>query len=243
LQVDLSFERRLLVALLDVVPPGVDEIFATFRIMDLLSSESRVATSEIRAVHSVQRSAKKRKAAAASARVTPDFPRLVMDMAPTGHALELLRTPARLLHWCRLLLKTLAPHRTLPLVLDLAVEVASVEQRARGLAALLRDPQRAEVWPVMLAEPLPDRETSRLLEALEEMKAPSRSLFVNRVLAEKDARGCSRCRRERQWQMATLISLQRRYRGRTLYCVREFPREIAGAAGLESFTRELWQLN
>jgi anion-transporting ArsA/GET3 family ATPase len=95
----------------------------------------------------------------------------------------------------------------------------------------------------MLAEPLPDRETSRLLEALEEMKAPSRSLFVNRVLAEKDARGCSRCRRERQWQMATLISLQRRYRGRTLYCVREFPREIAGAAGLESFTRELWQLN
>jgi arsenite/tail-anchored protein-transporting ATPase len=194
-------------------------------------------------VHNVQHSAKKRKAAAASARVTRDSPRLVMDMAPTGHALELLRTPARLLHWCRLLLKTLAPHRTLPLVLDLAVEVASVEQRARGLAALLRDPQRAEVWPVMLAEPLPDRETSRLLEALEEMKAPSRSLFVNRVLAEKDARGCSRCRRERQWQMATLISLQRRYRGRTLYCVREFPREIAGAAGLESFTRELWQLN
>jgi anion-transporting ArsA/GET3 family ATPase len=166
-----------------------------------------------------------------------------MDMAPTGHALELLRTPARLLHWCRLLLKTLAPHRTLPLVLDLAVEVASVEQRARELAALLKDARRAEVWPVMLAEPLPDRETARLLAALEELQAPSRTLFVNRVLAEKEARGCTHCRRERQWQLATLQSLRRRYRGRVVYCVREFPREIAGAEGLESFTRELWQFD
>ena len=226
IHVDLSFERRLLTALLDVVPPGVDEIFATFRMMELIHSgdtETRRKTDS-----------KKRQ--------VNDSAYLVMDMAPTGHALELLRTPARLLHWCRLLLKTLAPHRTLPLVLDLAVEVASVEQRARELSAWLRDPGRSEVWPVMLAEPLPDRETARLLESLQELQAPSRALFVNRLLPEQEARGCARCRRERQWQLATLISLQRRYRGRTLYCVREFPREIAGAEGLESLTRELWQL-
>jgi len=41
--------------------------------------------------------------------------RVVIDMAPTGHALELLRTPERLLMWTSLLLKTLAAHRTLPL--------------------------------------------------------------------------------------------------------------------------------
>ena len=244
IQVDLSFERRLLVALLDVVPPGVDEIFATFRMMDLLgssaSTEYRVPGSELR---NKKRAKTKNKTKVADESPASTHARLVMDMAPTGHALELLRTPARLLHWCRLLLKTLAPHRTLPLVLDLAVEVASVEQRARELAALLRDSRRAEVWPVMLAEPLPDQETARLLAALDELEAPSCALFVNRVLAEPDARGCPRCRRERQWQLATLISLQRRYRGRTIYCVREFPREIAGTAGLESFTRELWQLD
>jgi len=258
LQVDLSFERRLLVALLDVVPPGVDEIFATFRMMELMgSSESRVASSELRTKAKTKTKAKtagegaratqsasvtQSAHATQSARVTESSTRLVMDMAPTGHALELLRTPARLLHWCRLLLKTLAPHRTLPLVLDLAVEVASVEQRARELSRMLRDERRAEIWPVMLAEPLPDQETARLLEALDELEAPSRALFVNRVLAEKDAHGCPRCRRERQWQLSTLMSLQRRYRGRTLYCVREFPHEIAGAERLESFTRELWQV-
>ena len=56
---DLSLDRKFLLALLDVVPPGVDEIFAIFRILDLLRSGGRV----------------------------------VIDMAPTGHALEVLRTP------------------------------------------------------------------------------------------------------------------------------------------------------
>ena len=35
LHIDLSFDRRILVALLDMTPPGVDEIFAVFRIREL----------------------------------------------------------------------------------------------------------------------------------------------------------------------------------------------------------------
>src|SRR6185437_7474656 len=60
LHVELSFEHEMLSALLDIVPPGVDEIFAVFRLLDFI--EARNLT-------------------------------LVIDMAPTGHALELLRTP------------------------------------------------------------------------------------------------------------------------------------------------------
>jgi anion-transporting ArsA/GET3 family ATPase len=63
--VDLSLDRRFLLALLDVVPPGVDEIFATFGILDRLDEKERI----------------------------------VIDMAPTAHALEVLRTPDRLLAW------------------------------------------------------------------------------------------------------------------------------------------------
>ncbi len=36
LHLDVSLDRKFLLALLDVVPPGVDEIFAIFRILDLL---------------------------------------------------------------------------------------------------------------------------------------------------------------------------------------------------------------
>jgi arsenite-transporting ATPase len=207
--VDLSLDREVITALLDVVPPGVDEIFATFRILDLLSAPRQL---------------------------------LVIDMAPTGHALELLRMPARMLQWSRLLLKSLAPHRTLHLAQDVAVEVAAVGQRVRELLRMLREGSRSRVWTVMLAEPMPDRETGRLLVQLQDVGIPPAPLFVNRVIFPADAGQCARCRRASAWQMATLAQLGRRIRGREIYLVRDYGHEIAGARGLREITSELWRL-
>jgi len=225
LHLDLSFDRRLIIALLDVVPPGVDEIFALFRIRDLLAGPRGAKTK-----------AKKARGAA------PFRQRLLVDMAPTGHALELLRMPQRMLHWTRLLLKSLAPHRKLPLALDLAVEIAQVEVQARELAQALRTRGRSAIFTVMLPEPLPDRETGRLLDAVDDLGASARAIFVNRVLMGREPAGCPRCRRAQAWQMATLAGLRRRYRGRELYCAAEFGHELAGAQALKEFIRQLWRV-
>ncbi len=206
--VDFSFEHRVFSALLDIVPPGMDEIAATFRILDLVSGDSQ---------------------------------RVVIDMAPTGHALEVLRMPERILLWTRLLLKTLAPHRTLTLAQDAAVEIAEVGQRVRRLAAVLKDRSQARVYPVMLAEPLPDRETGRLLKALKELRLPLAPLFVNRVLLGEAAVRCPRCALTMRWQRATLSGLKKRHRGE-LYVIGEYAQPIAGAAALKAFTRELWHV-
>lgn len=202
---DLSLDRKFLLALLDVVPPGVDEIFAIFRILELLRSGGRV----------------------------------VIDMAPTGHALEVLRTPERLLAWARVLLKTLAAHRTLAIAQDAAVEIAALSQNVRELAAMLRDAKRCRLVLVTLAEPLPDYETRRLLHALNELEAPLGAVFVNRVLMD-DIGGCARCRLAAQWQVASLASL--RLKGSEVFVAREFGEPIAGAKGLQQFTREIWRL-
>lgn len=207
MHVELSFERQVIAALLDMTPPGLDELAATLSIVDLLEQGSS---------------------------------RVMIDLAPTGHALELLRMPQRILHWSRLLLKTLAPHRTLALVQDVAVEIATLEQRVRGLARALQDSAAARVYPVMLAEPLPDRETERLLRALDGLGVPRGPLFVNRVLVD-DPAGCARCCRARQWQAVSLAALRKKYRG-TIYCLPERPRGVAGAAQLKTFTRALWPL-
>ena len=201
---DLSFERDLFLAILDVVPPGVDEIFATFRILDLATRGGRVQ----------------------------------VDMAPTGHALEVLRTPARLLGWTRVLLKTLAHHRTLPLARDAAVEIATVSQRVRELSSALGDPGRSSVWVVMLAESLPDRETRRLLAELKAMSVPVSGIFVNRVLM--DATKCPRCSRSRAWQRQTLSTMKDL--GFPVFVVPEMNTDLAGKRGLDRLTKKLWQL-
>jgi arsenite-transporting ATPase len=205
--VDMSLDRAVFAALLDIVPPGVDELFATFRILDLLDARRG---------------------------------RVVIDMAPTGHALDLLRMPDRMLLWSRLLLKSLAPHRTLPLAREIAVEVATIAQRVRELAQMLRDAKRAELFVVMLAEPMPDRETRRLLASLEHMGIQPAALFVNRVLFPEGAGGCRRCQTARRWQLATLARLPSL--DAELLVARDFGHEIAGRKALERFTRELWRI-
>ncbi|MEO8725136.1 MAG: ArsA family ATPase [Acidobacteriaceae bacterium] len=201
LHVELAFEKDLFASILDIVPPGVDELFAVLRIADLAAGKKEE--------------------------------RLIVDMAPTGHALELLRTPARMLAWSRLLMKSLAPHRKLPLAQEIAVEIASVSQRVRTLEELL---SASQVWMVMLAEPLPDRESSRLQSDLDALGLSPGAVFMNRILVRESA--CLRCRRARAWQAKSLAGWQRRP-GQRIYIVPEFPSEIVGAARLKRFTRSI----
>ncbi|HUS18795.1 MAG TPA: ArsA family ATPase [Terriglobales bacterium] len=213
IHVDLTFDRQIFAALLDIVPPGVDEIFAIFRIMDLLKEGDRAAT-------------------------------VIIDMAPTGHALELLRTPERMLQWTRLLLKTLAAHRTLPLAQDAAVEIATLGQRLRELNKRMQDAKATRVFCVMLPEPLAVRETERLLGALETMDAPARGLFVNRVsagLAAGKKESCPRCAKAGRWQAVQLAMLAKRYSGKELFLVEDFGDQVAGRKALQAFTQRLWQ--
>jgi arsenite/tail-anchored protein-transporting ATPase len=168
--------------------------------------------------------------------------RVVIDMAPTGHALDLLRTPDRILSWTRLLLKTLAAHRTLALARDAGVKVAELGHRVRELLSLLKSSKHTRIHTVMLAEYLPDRETERLMKDLGELNLPSRSIFVNRVLFPEDIGNCRRCTRARDWQLATLAKLRRRYRQADVCVIRNFPDEIAGKNALRLFTGELWHV-
>ena len=209
LHVDLTFEKEVFGALMEIVPPGVDEVFAIFRILDLLESRSS---------------------------------RVFIDMAPTGHALDLLRMPERILLWSRLLLKSLAAHRTLALAQDVAVELAALGQRLRRLIEIMKDPGQSRVWAVMLPEPVPDHQTVRLLQAVREIGIAVDSLFVNRVLIGSQPENCAHCLRAQQWQMAILNMLKKKYRNYEIYLTSELTVEIAGAAALKRFTTRLWQI-
>jgi len=222
LHLDLTFEKKVFAALMDVVPPGVDEVFAIFRILDLLGAQPGPGARK------------------SGARVEAGG-RVLIDMAPTGHALELLRMPERILTWSRLLLKSLAAHRTLSVAQDVAVELAELGQRVRKLLEIMRDPERSRTWAVMLAEPVPDRQTQRLLAALEDLGMRVDAIFINRVLIEPES-GCRRCSRAWQLQLATLQGFKRKYGATGMYVLREFPSEIAGAAALERFTEECWEM-
>jgi arsenite/tail-anchored protein-transporting ATPase len=235
LQVDLSYERRLFSELLEMVPPGLDEVLAIFRIIELSQQESR---------------------------------RVIIDMAPTGHALELLRTPERILTWSRLLLKSLASHRKLALAREAAVKIAELEVRARELSRALNSAD-VDCYVVMLPEPLPDRESERLLRELRELRIKPAATFVNRVLLRdgpvedlrqarvsrsgaaglsakrggKKREPCAYCQDAAEWQALVLSGLKKKLAVDSVYVISAFPQGPAGKRGLLHITRNLWQLS
>ncbi|HZP16962.1 MAG TPA: ArsA-related P-loop ATPase, partial [Terriglobales bacterium] len=160
----------------------------------------------------------------------------------TGHALELLRMPERILVWTRLLLKSLAAHRKLALAREAAVKIAELEVQARELAQALKNSRKAALFAVMLAEPLPDRETEDLLRELKRIGLFANALFVNRVLMPEEAANCRRCMRTAQGQARVLAGLKKSIRGTEIYLIRNFGHEVAGKDGLRELTQELWRL-
>ena len=210
--VDLWFERQLFTQLLESVPPGLDEILAVLRVLDLLQQPLQKPS------------------------------RVLIDMAPTGHALDLLRTPERILVWTRLLLKSLAHHRTLALARDAGAQIAELGKAVRDFLDVLRNSRRTRVYAVMLPEALPDRQTERLIAELAKLRISTAAIFVNRVLFKEDVRRCRRCSHVRQWQLATLGKLSARHAPVPLYVVRNLAQEIAGEKALRRFVGELWRL-
>jgi arsenite-transporting ATPase len=208
--VDLSFERELLSALLDIVPPGLDEVLAIFRIIDLRESTAG---------------------------------KIIIDMAPTGHGLELLRMPERIVTWSRMLLKSLAVHRKLALARNAAVKIAELELRARELLKAFNNSGQVSTFAVMLPEPLPDRETERLINELDHLRLKPQALFVNRIISAEDAATCARCQIVAEWQSSVLAKLSKRHSTKEVFVIRNFRDEIAGKSGLRTITHELWRLN
>ena len=144
--------------LMDLAPPGIDELFGILSVVDA------------RAAYDV----------------------MVIDTAPTGHALRLLETPAAAREWTQVLLRMLLKYRTLVRPGQLATELVAVSKSIRGLIELLRDASATRFIVVTRAAELPRLETARLLIRLRRLQLSVPAIVVNaRTLGPGR---CPRCR-------------------------------------------------
>jgi arsenite-transporting ATPase len=117
------------------------------------------------------------------------FDLVIVDMAPTGHALRLLEMPALALAWDHALLAILLKYRESIPPGPLAAELVELSRTLTRFAELLRDPARARFVPVTRAAELPRRETARLIAALARQDIEVAALVINALPPD----GCARC--------------------------------------------------
>lgn len=144
--------------LLNLAPPGIDELFGVLSVVDA------------RAAYDV----------------------IVVDSAPTGHALRLLEMPDAAREWMQVLLRVLLKYRSLVRPGRLAAELVEVSKSIRELIALLRDARTTRFIVVTRPAELPRRETARLLARLRSLHLSAPAVVVNaRTLSPGR---CARCR-------------------------------------------------
>jgi arsenite-transporting ATPase len=159
--VDAGHDRRVMQGLMDLAPPGIDELTAVIEVTDALDEKGDGRADLI-----------------------------VMDTAPSGHALRLLEMPALAQDWARALMAILLKYQPVAGVGELGAVLLRMSQGLGRLKTLLADPRRTSFVAVTRAAALPREETGRLVSRLTMMHVHVPLILVNAV-----GRGtCARCR-------------------------------------------------
>jgi arsenite-transporting ATPase len=190
--------------LIDLAPPGVDELAAVIEVTDSLATAGE-----------------------------RPYDLVVMDTAPTGHALRLLEPPALVQDWTRALMSILLKYQSVVGVGELGAMLLRLSQGLGRLRDLLRDPARCRFVAVTRAAALPRAETGRLLARLRGMEIHVPAVVVNAV-----GRGtCSRCRMASLAERRELAALRRELRGGAVPAVVLTPAEVPPPHGVRELRR------
>jgi arsenite-transporting ATPase len=169
-----TLDQALARDLLAEAPPGLDELFALMEVEDALAPGRK------------------------------DYDLVVLDSAPTGHALRLLAMPALALGWVQALLRV-ARASSLPATAGLVEELVSASQGLRRLRALLEDTEAAAVVAVAQPTELSVLETRRLVKGLRREGLGAATLLVNGLRTGT----CRACRSAARAQAVHVQALKR----------------------------------
>jgi len=171
-----------------------------------------------------------------------EFEALVVDTAPTGHTLRLIRSAIRAGEWLEELLKQRREVERLRAAAGTAQRDRVLEilrERKRSLSELLRILFRTGTLfvPVLTAEKLSILETERMVGELEESGIRISALFVNRILPPHIGDDFLRKRKEREMKYLEYIADRfSRYRIVTV-SLREG--DVRGLSDLRDLAQEL----
>jgi arsenite-transporting ATPase len=160
---ELAHDRRVMQGLLDLAPPGLDELVAITEVTSLVAERTASAGWDM----------------------------VVIDTAPTGHALRLLEMPSLIHEWTHALMRIVLKYQPVTGAGQLGERLLSLSRQIGRLRALLRDKGRTQFVVVGRAATLPRLETTRMVKAVSRLSVAVPLVVVNAV-----GRGtCDACRR------------------------------------------------
>ncbi len=178
--IDASRDRQVMRDLIDLTPPGLDELAAVIEVVDAL--EQRPG----------------------------DL--VILDTAPSGHALRLLEMPSVVQEWTRALMSILLKYQPVVGIGELGPILLQLSQSLGRLRTRLADASATQFVLVTRAAALSRAESARFLRRLSRLDIQPPVVIVNAA----GAGDCRRCRRQRAAEAEEVARLRRELRARRL---------------------------
>jgi arsenite-transporting ATPase len=176
----LTQDRQVVQDLFELAPPGIDELVAVMDVTETLASESREKCSSI----------------------------LVVDTAPTGHALRLLEMPSLVQDWVKALMAILLKYQEVAGLGEAGTSLLRLSRELGRLRELLTDPARTRFVVVTRPAALPRAETLRLLDRLAALTINVPAVIINAA----GAGTCRSCRVQQAAEQREIQALRRAVR-------------------------------
>lgn len=170
---EIQFDREAMRELVELTPPGIDEIAALGEISELLGQD----------------------------RSGDRYDLIVLDTAPTGHLIRFLELPEVALSWIRTFMKLLLKYQNVVRATEVAEELVALSKSIKRVLSLLTDQESCEFVAVAIPERMSLEETRDLAKSLDKLKVPLRKLLINGVVSEDAAKQCRFCRGRRKGQV------------------------------------------
>ncbi len=170
---DASHDREAMQGLIELAPPGIDELAAIIDVVDAIETDA-VGT-------------------------------IVVDTAPTGHALRLLEMPELVHDWAKALMSILLKYQSIAGIGEFGPALVKLSHGLGRLRALLADPVQTSFIVVTRGAALPREETLDLLRRLDRLKVRVPIVVVNAV-----GRGtCRRCQSEARIEQRHIYGMRK----------------------------------
>lgn len=176
------------------------------------------------------------------AELTAQYDTVIIDTAPTGHTLSMLKLPAVLKKWMEVFSLMGEKHHILEEHFARSRShdeadsfIETINAKLTHANSLLCNASETEFVVVTIPEEMVLDETERLLRGLFTLKIPVRTLVINRVY---EGKGCPYCERRADQQRPFIDILEQKpsYKKNSIPL---FPSEIKGVAKLKMFASAL----
>jgi arsenite-transporting ATPase len=159
----------------------------------------------------------------------------VLDLAPTGHALRLLETPALVRRWFVTFFKLLLKYRNVFSLARVGDLLRDKSKQLRLVQQILADPERCQLLAVTIPEAMAVQETRRLLRSLAGIPVRCSWVVANMVYPPTS---CAFCAVVREEQLTFLDEIETL--GPDCIHVPAFPYEPRGVEALGRVARVIY---